>query len=532
MKWKKTVPKVDNAIILAAGFGSRFVPITFDIPKGLVPVKGIPMLERQIQQLQEKDIYEIIIVVGYLKEKFNYLKDKYNVKLVYNPEFAVKNNLSSIYYAREYLKNSYILSADNWIQKNIFNTQEDHSWYSCVFMNGETPEWCVKTDKTGRISAVTIGGKDSWVMYGPVFLQEAFSKIFKNKIIEYYQRDGTDNYMWENVFIDEIANLNLYINKQTVDNIYEFESIEELRDFDPVYGNNTLNNSLQTIAKVFSIKESEITGIKSIKVGMTNNSFSFLVGGTTYIFRHPGVGTDILINRYEEKSVYTAIKNQHCTDKVVFIDEHSGIKISEFYQGAVNTNAANIDDVKESMNILRNIHQSGIKVNHRFEIGKEIERYICLCNDKKTVQLLGYYEMYKRMKDVLNIIEKTPRSLDVLCHIDCNPDNFIRLTDNSIRIIDWEYAGMCDPIIDIAMYSIYSNYTRKQAENLLGIYLQHLPTEQILLRLYAYMSLGGFLWAIWTEYKQSSGSESGVVFGDYGTRMYNYATEFYAEAVK
>ena len=140
------------------------------------------MLERQINQLVEKGINDIIIVVGYLKEKFDYLIDKYNVKLVFNPEFATKNNLSSLYYAHKYLKNTYILSADNWMQKNIFSVYESLSWYSCVYKNGPTSELCVQFDETGRIHKVTIGGTNSWVMYGPVFFSQSFSDIFSKKI--------------------------------------------------------------------------------------------------------------------------------------------------------------------------------------------------------------------------------------------------------------------------------------------------------------------------------------------------------------
>ncbi|MDR0382869.1 MAG: NTP transferase domain-containing protein, partial [Spirochaetaceae bacterium] len=217
------MPKVDNAIILAAGFGSRFVPLTFELPKGLIPVKGVPMLERQIQQLRERGIDDIIIVVGYLKEKFDYLIDKYNIKLIFNPDFAKRNNLSSLYYARDYLKNSYILSADNWMRNNIFHAEETGSWYSCVFKSGESSEWCVTTSDSGRITGVTIGGTDSWVMYGPVFLSQSFNDVFRDMVEMYHRKPGAENYMWENVFIDEIERLELYINKQDADNVYEFE---------------------------------------------------------------------------------------------------------------------------------------------------------------------------------------------------------------------------------------------------------------------------------------------------------------------
>ena len=92
--------KVDGAVITAAGFGSRFVPLTFETPKGLLEVFGERMIERQIKQLHEAGITDITIIVGYLKEKFEYLIDKYQVKLLYNPEYATKNNLATIYHAR------------------------------------------------------------------------------------------------------------------------------------------------------------------------------------------------------------------------------------------------------------------------------------------------------------------------------------------------------------------------------------------------------------------------------------------------
>ena len=127
--------RVDSAVVLAAGFGSRFVPLTFETPKGLLEVFGERMIERQIVQLHEKGIYNITIMVGYLKEKFEYLIDKYQVKLIYNPEYRCKNTLATIYHARDYLKgrNTYLLSSDNWLRRNMFHMYECGSWYSSVY---------------------------------------------------------------------------------------------------------------------------------------------------------------------------------------------------------------------------------------------------------------------------------------------------------------------------------------------------------------------------------------------------------------
>jgi CTP:phosphocholine cytidylyltransferase-like protein/thiamine kinase-like enzyme len=514
--------KVDNAIILAAGFGSRFVPITYELPKGLVSVKGEPMLERQIKQLKEKGISEIIIVVGYLKEKFDYLIDKYNVKLVFNPEYAVKNNIASLYYVRDSLKNSYILYADNWIKENIFNSSEEKSWYSCVYKEGPTSEWCVETDKTGRITNVTIGGHDSWVMYGPVFFTQPFSGSFAKKIEEYYKMPGKENYMWENVFIDELRHFDLYINKQDGNNVYEFETIEELRRFDQDYYDKTPNVLLKTIENVFNVKENEIVDIKNLKAGMTNRSFVFSINNKPYIFRLPGEGTDKLINRKQERAVYTAIKNLGVSDEVIYFDENTGYKITEYYKGARNTDAKNREDIEISMEVLRKFHQCGLKVGHSFDIESEISRYITLSNERNAIRYSDNEETYGKMKDLIALVKKM-NVPQVLCHIDSNPDNYIRLADGSLRIIDWEYSGMCDPLMDISMYSIYSYYSKSEMDELLKMYLQREPDKDETTRLYIYAALGGYLWAIWTEYKQSFGVE----FGDYGMKMYRYAKDFY-----
>lgn len=171
--------KVDGALIIAAGFGSRFVPLTFETPKGLLEVFGERMIERQIRQLHEVGITDITIAVGYLKEKFEYLIDKYQVKLLYNPEYASKNTLTTIYRARKVLagKNMYILSSDNWLRDNMFHAYECGAWYASSYMEGDTSEWCLSFNKKGRITHVEVGGHDSWVMYGPVFFSASFSEI-------------------------------------------------------------------------------------------------------------------------------------------------------------------------------------------------------------------------------------------------------------------------------------------------------------------------------------------------------------------
>jgi len=276
--------KVDNAIIAAAGFGSRFVPLSYDMPKGLLEVLGERMIERQIKQLHKAGITDITIVVGYLKENFEYLTDKYNVKLLYNSEYTSKNSLSTLYHVRHLLKNTYILASDNWIRDNIYNEYEPAAWYSGAYMEGATSEWCLVTDNSNRITDVRIGGSDSYVMYGPAYFDRDFSEKFKTYVEEYYNTPGTENFYWEQIVKDKIDTLNMYCNCRPDNTIYEFENLEELRLFDSKYKTKSGNAALEYISHVFKVPENEITDFKCLKTGSTDKAFLFNVNGETYVF--------------------------------------------------------------------------------------------------------------------------------------------------------------------------------------------------------------------------------------------------------
>ncbi|MDO4443847.1 MAG: NTP transferase domain-containing protein, partial [Slackia sp.] len=117
--------KVDNAVIMAAGLSSRFAPISYEKPKGLLVVRGEVLIERQIRQLQEAGITDITVVVGYKKEHFFYLERAFGVKIVVNEQYASRNNNSSLMAVREKLGNTYICSSDDYFTVNPFE--------SCVY---------------------------------------------------------------------------------------------------------------------------------------------------------------------------------------------------------------------------------------------------------------------------------------------------------------------------------------------------------------------------------------------------------------
>lgn len=550
--------RVDGALIIAAGFGSRFVPLTFETPKGLLEVFGERMIERQIKQLHEAGIRNITIAVGYLKEKFEYLIDKYDVNLLYNPEYTSKNTLATIYRAGKALegRNMYILSSDNWMRKNMYHSYECGAWYSSVLQKGETKEWCLSFNKKGRITQVKIGGRDQWVMYGPAYFSREFSKQFLPVLEAYYKTPGTEQFYWEQVYADMLEGsakdrlgedkellkraeeasglpasrwdeIEMDVNRQPEDQVYEFENLEELRLFDTKYQNRSDNEAMGLVSRLFKVPESEIYDIRCLKAGMTNKSFLFKVGERHCICRVPGPGTELLINRKEEARVYEVIRPLKIAEHLLYINPDTGYKIADYYEGARNASAANWEDMERCMGVVRQLHQSGLRVEHSFDIRERIDFYEELCRRHGGILFEDYVEVRGWMNWLMDTLDTMKRP-SCLCHIDANVDNFLVLESGEIKLLDWEYAGMCDPVVDISMCAIYSYYGEEEMEKLLCLYLQREPEKDELFALYANAALGGFLWSLWAVYKSVLGDE----FGEYTIIMYRYAKKYYRKLRK
>lgn len=259
--------KVDNAIIMAAGLSSRFAPLSYEMPKGLIKVKGEVLIERQIRQLKEAGISEIIIVTGYKAEQFSYLKDKFKVTLLHNPYFDTRNNNYSLYVAQDYLKNSYICSADNYFTINPFESNVDESYYSAIYVDGHSDEWCIHYDENEYITNVVVGGSDEWVMLGHVFFSEVFSQKFLEILRACVDDDKVKEMLWESIFLQHLDTLSMKIRKYQTQDIYEFDSLDELRLFDESYLEHANSSILKQVCALLNCKESAIHTMVPYKDG-------------------------------------------------------------------------------------------------------------------------------------------------------------------------------------------------------------------------------------------------------------------------
>lgn len=505
----------DNAIILAAGFGMRMIPINTETPKGLLEIHGEPLIERMINQLHEVGIKDIHIVVGFMKEQYEYLIDKYSVNLIVNSDYSIKNNLHSLSLAANYLSNSYIVPCDIWAKDNPFKKNELYSWY--MVNEDDTVESSVRVNRKQELVHIE-DNQEGNRMVGISYITKDVAIFLKREIKALDKNPKYNDSFWEEALFQ---NNKMLVDAKIVkkDEVIEINTYEELREIDS-NSNQLKTDALEIIAKTLNVDISDITNISSLKKGMTNRSFLFLVKDKKYIMRIPGEGTDKLINRTEEAEVYKKIGNKNICDNIVYINEKNGYKITEFIEESRTCNPDDINDLKICMSKLKEFHALKLKVKHEFDIFRQIDFYESLWDGKNSI-FRDYSNTKKNVFSTKGFIDSCKKD-KCLTHIDAVPDNFL-FTNEGVKLIDWEYAGMQDPHVDIAMFCIYALYDQKQVDNLIDIYFDNKCDSKTRIKIYCYIAACGLLWSNWCEYKRNLGVE----FGEYSLRQYRYAKEYY-----
>ena len=503
-----------QAVILAAGAGMRMAPINTETPKGLLEVRGETLIERLIRQLHAAGVTDIAVVVGFMKEAYEFLIDQYGVRLIVNRDYAGRNNLHSLALAADRLENAYVLPCDVWCADNPFSPRELYGWY--MVTDEPSPASTVRPNRRMELIAAQGGS----AMVGVAYIPRAMAGPLKARILE---MDGDSRFhdaWWEDALFS--CGGTVYARVWPAGQAVEINTYDGLRELDS--GSAHLRSrAISAAAAALEADPSDIVDVEVLKKGITNRSFLFTCRGERYVMRVPGEGTDKLIDRRQEAAAYAAIRGKGLCDDPVLLDPDTGYKLTRFLGRVRVCDPDDPEDVRRCMARLRAFHEMRLTVPHEFDIFATIDYYESLWDGAPSI-----YRDYTVTK--ANVLSLRPyidahAGEKCLTHMDAVPDNFLFTgrDGGDIQLIDWEYAGMQDPHVDIAMFTIYALYDRAQADGLIDAYFPEGCPDETRLKIYCYMAAGGLLWSNWCEYKRNLGVE----FGEYSLRQYRYAKDFY-----
>jgi len=220
-----------NAIILAAGMGTRLRPYTNDRPKSLVEVQGVSFIERHIQHLREAGIQNITVVVGYLAKKFEYLKKKYRIHLIYNEFYDCYNNVYSLYKARHLLKDTFIIEADTYYMENpYFNLiNQKYSTYVVAQRDTSDEEWVVEINSSRNVSKITIRVPkvSDYTLAGITYLSPTDSIVLYDLLEKAIKEQEFENLYWDDLLKENLSKLTITVYKLPLSAYFEVDTVDD-----------------------------------------------------------------------------------------------------------------------------------------------------------------------------------------------------------------------------------------------------------------------------------------------------------------
>lgn len=515
--------KVNNTVILAAGASTRFIPLSLEQPKGLFEVKGERLIERQIQQLQSAGIKNITIVLGYKKEMFYYLQDKYGVKFIINDAFNIKNNIESLYLARKELKNTYICVSDSYFVENPFNQYEFQTFNAGVSVSENMYEMYVDTDADGRIVLMQEARDQGQILLGHAFWRKEFGDAFIALAEADREIGKYNNSFWEWMVKDNLQYMPpMYFKEYASGNIFEFDYFEELRKFDTHYLGHTHSEIIRNIKLVFRCDEEDIADFRNVSKGMTNTSFIFKIDGVDYIYRHPGDGTESIISRRNEKTSLIKAKQLGVDPTYIYADVNEGWKISVFIPEFREPDYESFEDSKKVLSVLRKLHGSDVKVDYGmkpWEDSLDTEKLL-ISKDPNC------FKPYEELKEKIGRLYQMTIGDGIqkcFCHGDTYQPNWMLKPDGDVILIDWEYSGYSDPGIDVGYYIVDAMYEFDKAEEFIKEYLQDKYNETTRFHFMAYTAIIAYYWFVWAMYRESCGAVMGEALTNWRTMAIKYA---------
>jgi len=288
------------------------------------------------------------------------------------------------------------------------------------------------------------------------------------------------------------------------------------------------NTMVQNIMTVFNCKQSDVTNINPIQVGLSNMIFRFKIkhkGPSEFVYRNPGLGSELLTDRGRETIIQSIVSAAGVDPTLIAMDAKEGWRISKYIQHR-DFDYHNINDMVQAIMLIKKIHEIPCKVRWNFDVIKEAERiegYI-----PKTEY--GKYECFEQIKNrCYRLYEYTKKDNIEKCitHGDCRDVNFL-INDRECHLIDWEWGGFGDPGFDIGTYVCGGKHSQEEIERILFTYFRRVPTKVEKRHYYAYIALSGWFYMNWTMLKEWKGQKIGIL----KELWHHYANEYSLKAIE
>lgn len=526
----KPKKEIKEAVILAAGQSKEF-----DRPVSLLELGDITLFERQLRILKENGIEKIVVVTGYKKEAFEFLKETDGVYVTENKRYKWTGSMASLACAFEHISDDFLLiEHDVLTEEDTFKQLINFPQRDCILLTKESGSgdeafvelrngYLYKISKDihqfNRIDGEMVGiSKLSYEVY-----TKMLSEFHDNKNpylnYEYLLLDVARQYNIGHIRINDLV-------WAEIDTKEHFDHVKNavyprLKRKEAEFKKNYIQ---ELVANALSINKEVIVSIEPFG-GMTNKNFKIILkNGNEYVLRIPGAGTEQMINRYEEKINSYIASTIGIDAALVYFNEVTGVKISEIIPNAETLNpktAKREDNMKLTAGVLRTLHQSQLNMDNNFDIMAKIEQYEQIARGVNG----QFYPNYADVKNQVISVKQLHEKMDVdfvPSHNDTVPENFVKSGEDQIYLIDWEYSGSNDPMWDLAAHSLECGFTEEEEELFLTHYFEGAEiTKEIKDRVLMNKIFQDFLWSTWTVIKEARGDH----FGSYGFDRFNRANK-------
>ena len=477
------------------------------------------------------NIGKVIIIVGYRAELFQKYSNENDVIIVENKDYEFTASMGSLALAKNLVNDDFLLiESDTFFERTLLEKLTSIESGNCLTMTEESGsgDECFVETRSNFVTKITKDRHRVCNFEGEMIGVSRICLSTYMKLVDEWEQCSNPYLNYEYLLMDVTDVLDRPVLKLRnliwgdVDCKEDFKRLKndifpKLRRKEDPFDHDNL---LMHLATIFPDKD--VANAEIIKIGgMSNKNFRINLDGNSYVLRVPGNGSEGMVERANEEFNAMEGCKMGINPDIRYFNAETGIKLADFIENAETLNAATIqrhDNMKKIAAIYQKLHGSHVRLRNEFNLFKEIEKYDVLMEKAGATMYEGWEKVRSQVMKLESYLNEIGVDLKP-CHNDALYENFIKASDGTIYLIDWEYSGMNDPMADFAALFIEAEFTKENEDYILGKYFNGVIPENTFEKILCYEILWDYLWSLWTVIKESKGDD----FGTYGQDRFERA---------